>query len=104
MSLTEGWLQIYVTNTIHVENSVPFQEYIKKLLTEDPERSYVHHLEQNTAVPDRTVSGLGFLSILHDYCGRLAWKSEGTPHYSDAMTVTTLAYVPIVSSETNQRT
>ncbi len=92
-----GLLRFYVTNSIKPQNTVPFQNFIQELLTEDPGQLYVRQLTAITGGKeyDETVSCLGFLTLLCDYNVQLAWKFGTVPENPKAVTVTTMAQVEI---------
>jgi len=90
-------LRFYVTNSIKPQKTRPFQNFIRELLTEDPERLYVRQLTSvaDDVEPDEVVSCLGFLTLLCDYNARLAWKFRTVPENPKAVTVTTMAQIAI---------
>lgn len=86
-------LRFYVTNSIKSQSAEAFQNFIRKLLTEDSEKLYIRQL--TTDASDDTVSCMGFLTLLCDYNAQLAWKFGTEPGNPKAVTVTTMAQVKI---------
>jgi hypothetical protein len=84
-------LRFYVTNSISAQASLPFQQYIHILLTEDPDDLYIRQLEHNAATEDSTESHLGLLTLLNDYQARLGWKFEQARQAAEIVVVTTMA-------------
>ena len=73
--LSEVILRFYVSNSVNPQTLGKFQQYITKLLTEDPGESYIRQLERN-AEENSTESRLGFLTLLNDYDAKLGWKFD----------------------------
>jgi len=97
VSLSKRLLRFYVTNSISPLSSQLFQEYIRRVLTNDPIELYLQQLEQNALNEDNSISRLGLLTLLNDYHVELAWKFEEFKNSSKIMTVTVLATVQLPS-------
>lgn len=95
ITLSPAYLRFYVTNCGDPESWGTFQDYIKMLLTEDPEFLYFRQMEQNAASQKNSVSRLGLLSIIHDYHGQVAWKFAPPSLDSGEHTVTTMVQIPV---------
>src|SRR5687768_13187016 len=67
MFLEADVISLYATNSLDPATLEGFQAYIQRLLTEDPDELYMEQLERNAAAGDAGVSGVGFLTKLHDY-------------------------------------
>jgi len=63
------------TNSMAPEDVEPFQVSIRKLLAGDPGEMYLERLESN-ALSDGEGSGLGLLTMLHDYGAVLGWRFQ----------------------------
>ena len=84
-----------LTNSIHTDCVEEFQEYIETLLNCDPGELYIAQLEKNALAENSTESGLGLLTMLHDYGAKLGWKFEVLPQESTEMAVTTMVQLQI---------
>ena len=51
-----------------------FQEYIRTLLSGNIEELYLRQLESNAQETEHTTSRMGFLTMMHDYQAKIAWK------------------------------
>ncbi len=74
--LSKNELRFYTCNSINPETIGEFQDSIKKLLTEDAAKLYVHQLESNANEKNGVTSHMGYLTMIHDYKAHLAWKFE----------------------------
>jgi hypothetical protein len=90
MFLEAEVISLYATNSLDPENLKPFQQYIQRLLTEDPNALYIEQLERNAEDDSEQVSGLGFLTILNDYGATLAWKFAPLGQKGKGTAVTTM--------------
>ncbi|PCJ33397.1 MAG: ATP-binding protein [Moraxellaceae bacterium] len=72
MFLEADVISLYTTNSINTSDVEPFQQHIKRLLTEDPGDLYMEQLETN-AESDGD-SGMGYLTMLNDYGTAIAWR------------------------------
>ncbi len=95
--LSETLLRFYVTNSMNPERVDSFQNYIQKLLSEDPGELYIRQLERN-ASEESTESRLGFLTLLNDYDAKLGWKFDVLSNDAglECHTVTTMVELAIV--------
>lgn len=91
--LHESELRFYVTNSINPNNIEQFQNFIKRVLSEDASELFLEQMEKSVAEESHD-SGVGFLTLMNDYGVSLAWKFE--EKLSGLNTVTTLARLPIV--------
>lgn len=68
---------IFATNSIKLDDMKKLQDFIARLSSEDTEFLYMEQLEKN-ALSDLEdhCSGLGFLTIINDYGGKLGWKFD----------------------------
>lgn len=74
--LSDNYLRFYVTNSISPQAAGQFQEFIRKLQTEDTDSLYIRQLESNAGEEQNLISCLGLLTIIADYRTRAAWKFE----------------------------
>jgi len=91
--LHENELRFYVSNSVIPENLDNFQNFVKRLLSEDPAAYFLEQMEKSAA-EGSTESGVGFLTLINDYGVNLSWKFEEKA--SGVNIVTTLARVPVV--------
>ncbi len=76
LQLYHDKIVIIITNTISPTDVLKFQQFIQKLLLEDPQELYIHQLEHNATADDHTQSGLGLLTMINDYMAKIGWKFE----------------------------
>ena len=93
MFLEADVISLYATNSLDPQTVAPFQQYIQRLLTEDPDALYMEQLEHNAAEDHNGASGLGFLTMLNDYGATLAWRF--TCLGQDVVTVTTMVRLSV---------
>jgi hypothetical protein len=87
---------LFATNAIAVENQVKYQSFIEKLITADPGELYIHQLESSAEEGENSQSsGLGLLTMIHDYNAKIGWKFEDIPDIADAIAVTTLVQLDV---------
>lgn len=95
MFLEADVISLYVTNRFDPATLDGFQQFLQRLLTEDPDALYLEQLERNAEDDSDGVSGLGFLTLLHDYGATLAWKfTDGAPD-GDGVAVTTMVQLSV---------
>jgi hypothetical protein len=89
-SLYEDKLIFCVTNGLTENQINPFQAFINRLLTEEPDDLYFEAMKANARKTADAPSRLGLLSMLCDYSARLGWKFERLPQESNIMVVSTM--------------
>ena len=89
MYLAADAVSLYVTNSVDPHAVAVFQQTIERLLTENIDTL---HMEQLTHADG---SGLGYLTMLHDYDVALAWKFAPSLRDSAVLTVSTMARLSI---------
>ena len=82
-----------VINSIASHAVKPFQAYIHKLMTSDPQELYISQIEEN--IDSETQSGLGYLTMINDYLARLGWKFETIQTDPEIINVTTMVQLDI---------
>ena len=99
MQLEKDNVLFYITNSVNPQDSAAYQEFIQRVLTEDPNELYLEQLMANAEADDADDeeggSGVGFLTMLNDYEAELAWKFETLADNSEAIIVTTMVCLPI---------
>jgi hypothetical protein len=90
MFLEADVISLYSVNCLEPDKLESFQQFIQRLLTEDPRELYIAQLERNAEDDNDGVSSLGFLTMLNDYGATVAWKFSGGSQGEDAAAVTTM--------------
>lgn len=80
-----------VTNSINPQQVELFQEFINKLINNDPEKLYLQAMIANGKEKEHTRSALGLLSIMSIYSARLGWKFEDIQTEPPITNVSTMA-------------
>ncbi|MCW6037744.1 ATP-binding protein [Spirulina subsalsa FACHB-351] len=83
-------LVFQITNSIPPEAVKPFQEYIEKILSSDPQDLYLEQLEKNALDEEGGSSRLGYLTMINDYMATLGWKFEKLEQKPIGISVTTM--------------
>ena len=97
MQLDKDKIRFYVCNSLNPKQQQSFQQFIKKLLTEDPTELYLAQMKNNSVDPDTedSRSNLGYLTMLNDYGAKLAWKFNPEADNPRVPKVTTMVELPI---------
>src|SRR5262245_24286004 len=95
MYLETDAVSLYVTNSVDPRAVAPFQHTIARLLIEDIDTLYVEQLMHNAESDSAEGSGLGYLTMLHDYGVVLAWQFAPSLRDPDVTTVTTMARLSV---------
>ncbi len=93
MFLEKDSVFLYTLNSIDPASAGPFQAFLERLATEDPETLYVEQLEKNASDDTAQGSGLGFLTMLNDYGVTLGWRFDDA--LGEGLAVTTMVRIPI---------
>jgi hypothetical protein len=91
MHLEPDAVSLYVTNSVDPHAVESFQQIIARLLTEDIDTLYLEQLTHNAESDSAEGSGLGYLTMLHDYGIALAWQFAPSLQDPNVITVTTMA-------------
>lgn len=91
--LYDTQLVFVISNTSDVQTSQRYQTFIQKILESNIEELYIQQLENIAAGSQR--SGMGLLTMLHDYSVDFGWKFEPLLQMSDLMKVTVMAYLAL---------
>ncbi|EDN65553.1 conserved hypothetical protein [Beggiatoa sp. PS] len=94
-SLYNDKLIFCVTNGISNHEIEPFQVFIKRLLTEEPDELYFQAMKANARKGSDAPSRLGLLSMICDYSAKLSWKFEPSEKNPTIMTVSTMVSLEI---------
>jgi hypothetical protein len=96
LSVPDSEIHFFVKNKVTKTDAIEYQNLIKILLSNDPEKMYIDQMEKN-AIDSSSKSCIGFLTIALDYGGNLGWKFE-VGKDSEAMTATTTVRLPVVEN------
>ena len=83
-------LIFYMQNCVGEQVAKRFQEYIRVLLSEDIDQLYLRQLESNAQDPNHETSQMGFLTMIHDYQAKIAWKFSRLPEEPPAQQASTM--------------
>lgn len=84
---------IFATNSIKLDDVEKLQQFITRLSSEDTEFLYLEQLEKNALSDvEDDCSGLGFLTIINDYGGKMGWKFDSIEPFN---TVTTMVQIQV---------
>ena len=92
LHMEQNELRIYVTNDVDPAVLGEFQNFIQRLVSEDPSEIYIMQMEKN-AQSGNQESRMGYLTIMLDYEAKLSWKFEKR---NGANLVTTAARLPVI--------
>jgi len=95
MYLEPEAVSLYVTNSVDPHAVTAFQQTITRLLTEEVDTLYLAQLTHNAMSDNAAGSGLGYLTMLHDYGVALAWEFGPSLQNPDVVTVTTMARLAV---------
>ncbi len=84
-----------ITNSVHPDRIAKFQAYIKEIMDGDPEELYIRQVEKNALEETHSGGGLGYLTILNDYGGKLGWKFQEVEEKPEIILVTTMVQLII---------
>jgi len=87
---------VFTSNSVTLENQLKLEKFITELEKNDPEILYMEHLEKN-ALEEDSCSGLGILTIINDYHGKIGWKFEPivSQDYEAFFLVTTMVQIEV---------
>jgi hypothetical protein len=90
LQLTEDAVLFYLTNSVVAEQVAPFQQLLNELLSSDPGEFYMQQLERSSTDEAAHTSGLGLVTMIHDYQAKLAWRFQRVCTVPETVTVTTM--------------
>lgn len=92
-------LVLIVTNQIMKVRKPDLMAQFSELLQRDPEELFLSRVEENAALDERSVSKLGFLSMIVDYQARLGWQFTPVANHEDRVWMHTMVRVPYCINE-----
>lgn len=78
INVTTQYITVASTNLINEKRRNIFLDYIREIRCSDPSELYIKQLEQS--LEDNDKSGLGLLSIIHDYKAEISWDFTPMDH------------------------
>ncbi len=88
--LYEDSIILITTNGINPQQEIDLRAFIHQLSTSEPEELYLAEVEKNAQMVNSINSGLGYLTILNDYQGKLGWKFEEFTEESKGISLSTM--------------
>lgn len=89
----------FAINEVELSKAEAYKKFVERLLTCDPEKLYIDQMEKNYANSDWR-SSIGFLTIMLDYGGQLAWKFNAKDD-TNTLTATTMVRLPVTGNDTS---
>lgn len=74
--LYDDYIRVYVKNCTLDESVVGLKAFIDRLQKSDPQEMYMQQLEAASEDESMNTSGMGLLSIMHDYEAKIGWRFE----------------------------
>lgn len=84
---------IFVRNSLNYEQMSKLKEFIKDLTETDPDELYIRQIEKSAEDENEEASGLGLITMVNDYDGKLGWQFSTLPSNPKIITVTTMAQI-----------
>ena len=95
LELQSNEVRIFINNSVTASGVEKFQSFIKELSDSNPDEFYLRQLEKNAEDENNGGSGLGFLTIVNDYCAKIGWKFQIVQHEPDLIAVTTMVQLTV---------
>jgi hypothetical protein len=95
MFLEADMISLYSVNSLDPDKLGSFEQFIQRLLTEDPSELYIAQLERNAEDDSDGASSLGYLTMLNDYGATVAWKFSETGQDEVGTAVTTMVQLAV---------
>lgn len=92
---TKVTVVLIVTNSMSAHSLDKFQALIQELIDEDPADLYIRQLEKNACNDNGNSSGLGLITMKHDYLAKLGWKFETVQQEPQVVAVTTMVQLTL---------
>ncbi|MBW4670283.1 MAG: ATP-binding protein [Cyanomargarita calcarea GSE-NOS-MK-12-04C] len=95
LELQSNEVRIFINNSVTASGVEKFKSFIKELSDSNPDEFYLRQLEKNAEDENNDGSGLGFLTIVNDYCAKIGWKFQIVQHEPDLIAVTTMVQLTV---------
>lgn len=86
---------LFSSNYISSLQKQQFLKTINQLTSQEPEELYIQQLEKLAEEENNRTSGMGLITIMHDYQAKLGWKIEKTTNNIEMVKVTTMVQLAI---------
>ena len=96
LNLSAPEFRFITINEVELTKAEAYRKFVERLLACDPEELYIDQMEQNSA-DSNWRSSIGFLTIMLDYGGQLAWKFN-TNGDANTQTATTMVRLPVTGN------
>lgn len=95
LRLYSSHLVFLSTNSVNPQAVGKFQDFIHLLSRSDPSELYFEWLEKSSKDEEFNGSGLGILTMLHDYATKIGWKFETLQEEPKRIVVTTMVQLAV---------
>jgi hypothetical protein len=99
LELTSDYITVRASNGIDPAQEKRYKAFVEDILHEDAGELLLKQLEVSSAGLGSNVSCTGLLTMISDYRAQLGWRFEAHTEYSEVMTVTTSAVLPLKNLE-----
>jgi hypothetical protein len=95
LELQSNEVRIFINNSVTPSGVEKFKSFIQELSDSNPDEFYLRQVEKNAEDQNNNGPGLGFLTILNDYCAKIGWKFQIVQHQPDIIAVTTMVQLTV---------
>ena len=99
LELTSDQITVSTSNAVGAGQAERYRSFVENILTQDAGELLIRQLEQSSLGDDSSASGLGLLTMIHDYQARLGWQFEAHAECSEMIRVTTSAVLSLSNLE-----
>jgi hypothetical protein len=99
LNLSTPEFRFFTINKVELAKAEAYKKFVERLLTCNPEKLYIDQMEKNSAETNWR-SSIGFLTIMLDYGGQLAWKFNANGD-ANTLTATTMVRLPVTGNDTS---
>jgi hypothetical protein len=96
LELTSDHIVVSASNGVGGGQALCYKTFVERIQDKDAGELLVKQLEESSGSdPSSTISCLGLLTMMNDYGAELGWMFEVNPDFTEFMTVTTSAVLPL---------
>lgn len=95
LELTNDHISISVSNGINGVQGQLYKEFVERLQKQDSGELLLRQMEGQFHASESVRSGLGLVTMIHDYGAQLDWEFRRIAHHEDVIAVTTSAILPL---------
>ncbi len=95
LQLCNDSLVFLTVNSISSQRAQELHDFISHLSVSDANELYMHQLEQSDEDGLSPVSGLGILTMIHDYGAKIGWKFETVQKDAEIILVTIMVQLTV---------